>query len=34
MPIDYKRDLQFVREIDDQFDPRFDAKTQKSTQGD
>lgn len=28
-PIDYKTDFQFVREIDDQFDPRFDAKTKK-----
>ena len=34
MPIDYKRDFQFVREIDDAFDPRFDAKTTKSSQTD
>jgi phosphonate transport system substrate-binding protein len=34
MPIDYKRDFQFVREIDDAFDPRFDAKTAKSSQTD
>lgn len=33
-PIEYKADFQFVREIDDQFDPRFDAKTQKSNQTD
>lgn len=33
-PIDYKLDFQFVRQIDDQFDPRFDAKTQKSNQTD
>lgn len=31
-PIDYKADFHFVREIDDEFDPRFDAKTQKSNQ--
>jgi len=29
LPLDYKRDFQFVRDIDDQFDPRFNA--QKST---
>ena len=27
MPIDYKSDFQFVRDVDDQFDPRFDSKT-------
>lgn len=26
LPVDYKRDFQFVRDIDDQFDPRFDAQ--------
>lgn len=31
MPIDYKADFQFVRDVDDQFDPRFDAKTQHAT---
>ena len=29
MPVDYKRDFQFVREIDDEFDPRFDANVGK-----
>lgn len=33
-PIDYKANFQFVREIDDQFDPRFDAKTKKGDQTD
>jgi phosphonate transport system substrate-binding protein len=27
--IDYKKDFQFVRQIDDRFDPRLDAKTNK-----
>jgi phosphonate transport system substrate-binding protein len=26
MPIDYKKDFQFVRDIDDRFDPRLDAR--------
>jgi phosphonate transport system substrate-binding protein len=26
LPVDYKGDFQFVRNIDDQFDPRFDAQ--------
>jgi len=26
LPVDYKRDFQFVRDIDDQFEPRLDAK--------
>ncbi len=26
MPVDYKRDFEFVRMIDDQFDPRFDTQ--------
>jgi len=34
MPVDYKRDFQFVREIDDQFDPRFDAQAQKDARND
>lgn len=34
VPADYKRDFQYVREIDDQFDPRFDSKTQKNSQPD
>ncbi len=26
LPVDYKRDFQFVRDMDDQFDPRFNAQ--------
>jgi len=26
LPVDYKQDFQFVRNMDDQFDPRFDAQ--------
>jgi phosphonate transport system substrate-binding protein len=29
IPIEYKKDFQFVRQIDDRFDPRLDAKTNK-----
>ncbi|HEY2588065.1 MAG TPA: PhnD/SsuA/transferrin family substrate-binding protein [Tepidisphaeraceae bacterium] len=31
IPIDYKADFQFVRDVDDQFDPRFDAKTRHAS---
>jgi phosphonate transport system substrate-binding protein len=34
MPVDYKRDFEFVRNIDDQFDPRFDAQSQKTLHSD
>ncbi len=34
LQVDYKKDFQFVRNIDDQFDPRFDAQTQKNLHGD
>jgi hypothetical protein len=30
LPVDYKRDFQFVRTIDDSFDPRLDSKMAKS----
>ena len=30
LPVDYKKDFQLVREIDDRFDPRFDYKTKKA----
>ena len=32
-PIDYKRDFDFVRKIDDSFDPRLGAKQPKSKAG-
>lgn len=34
LPVNYKRDLQIVRDIDDQFDPRFNAQTLKHTHND
>ena len=31
LPVDYRRDFQFIRDIDDQFDPRFDSQQKRST---